>query len=111
MSGFGSLGENLRLFPEVTEAVSKYREVKSDRDSRSLARRITNEAALYDQFVRRLLLVSAHSAAHHDVELPKAIQNRLGPETASQLLTSLQSMGLLLRNLRADLANTSAGEV
>lgn len=104
------VGSVLTLFSDVTAAVEKYREAKTDRDSRSLARRLANEAALYNHFVRKLLLL-AHSSSVLDAGIGQRIQAKLGIETANLLGKNLQSMQTLLRAFNADLANTSRGTV
>ena len=99
------------LFPDVTAAVEQYRQTKDDRDVRNLARRLANEEALYDQFIRKLsLLPSPVSTKSGDVLL-RNVKSSFGIATANNLKNDLHQMEEFLRALKSDLANTSRGTV
>ncbi|KAH8881846.1 hypothetical protein GQ53DRAFT_886462 [Thozetella sp. PMI_491] len=94
-----------KLFPDLAAAVDKRNSSKPDSQSRSLARHLTNEAVLYGQFVRKLLLRSKSSATH-DTELSQRIQASLGANTAARLSARLKRLEAALRSLKVDLAGT-----
>lgn len=100
-----------RLFPEVTAAVEQYQKAKPDREARNLARRLGNEEALYDQFIRQLSLLSPAPSTKNTDEPLHNVESRLGVETAGRLRTDLLQMADFLHDLKADLSNTSRGTV
>ncbi|KAI1872460.1 hypothetical protein JX265_005340 [Neoarthrinium moseri] len=97
------------LFPDVTAAVEQYRQAKPDRDARNLARRLSNEEAMYDQFMQKLTLVAGRSRVGGGGEVINQIERRLGCEAAESLRADLQRMEDFLHALKADLVNASRG--
>ncbi|KAH8682293.1 hypothetical protein BX600DRAFT_39658 [Xylariales sp. PMI_506] len=97
------------LFPDVAAAAEQYRRAKLDRESRNLARRLTNEEALYDQFMHKLWLVSSSKSSAPTGDLLPDIEGRLGGHSAVSLVDDLRQMEEFLRSLKADLVNTSRG--
>lgn len=99
------------LFPEVIAEVEQYRRTKDDRDARNLARRLANEEALYDQFMRKLSLLPSVSSTNSRDALLRNVENKFGSKTADDLKSELHLMEDYLRGLKPDLANTSRGTV
>lgn len=98
-----------QLFAEVTEDVETFNETRLDSMSRSLARRVFNETAMYNQLFCKLMLVS-HSSSN-DAHLWQRIETRLGDKTAGLLATSFQSLIKTLEKLKIDIANINIGTV
>lgn len=113
MAGMDILSTVRGLFPDVTTAVDQYQATKSDRQARNLARRLGNEEALYHQFLSQLLLLSSAASAKSADEPLGAIESRLGfqSKAADSLRRDLHQMVGCLRDLKADLTNTSRGSV
>jgi len=110
MSEFRILDVVLRLFPDVTAAVEEYNQIRSDRESRSIARSLANEEALYTQFARKIWLLS-QSSSQSGRNLDQRSLDRLGAGTTDFILNGLREMEELLRNLKADLHNFSVSTV
>jgi hypothetical protein len=110
MATSGTIGNIRALFPEVAVAVQQYEQAKPDRESRSLARRLGNEEAIYDQFVRKLGQLMSSVPIHGNDPLG-SIHERLGVENAASLRNHLEQMQQLLTSLKTDLANSSRGTV
>ena len=113
MAGMDILSTVRGLFPDVTTAVDQYQATKSDRQARNLARRLGNEEALYYQFLSQLLLLSSAASAKNAEGALGAIESRLGfqSKSADSLRRDLHQMAGCLRDLKADLTNTSRGSV
>ncbi|KAH8649069.1 hypothetical protein BX600DRAFT_109902 [Xylariales sp. PMI_506] len=97
-----------RGFVDVAEAVDEYKLAKPDRESRGLARRLSNEEALFDQSMRKLSQAASFPSIYHDDPL-KTIEETLGPTNAEWLKKDLRQLFQLLNALKIDLANTSRG--
>lgn len=111
MAGINVVSNIRRLFPDVTAAVEQYRQAKSDRESKSLARRLANEEVLYDQFMRKLSLISPLKTIEGDGDVLQSAESKLGCKGIDSLRVDLYYMEDFLRALKAELANASRGTV
>ncbi|KAK3357864.1 hypothetical protein B0T25DRAFT_567120 [Lasiosphaeria hispida] len=102
------LRDVLDLFPHVTAAAGKYKAEKPGRESRSIARRLNSEAALYSQFTYKVSLLSDPPSIRND-GLHQRVVEWLGVRRTELLTAILSEMQQLLRALMADLANTRRG--
>lgn len=93
-----------KLFPDVAAAIEQYRKTKPDRDSRNLERRLANERVLYDQFMRKLLLLSKIEG-HED--LLAGTKTILGRGGSTSLQNDLHHMEDFLKALEAEIHNAS----
>jgi hypothetical protein len=110
MATGGTVSDIRALFPEVAAAVQQYEQAKSDRESRDLARRLGNEEAMYDQFVRRIEQLMSSASIQGNDPL-RNIHQRLGIQNATSLRNRLEHMQRLLSSLKTDLTNSSRGSV
>jgi len=97
------------LFPEVLRAVEQLREVNSNRETRTFARRVASEKIVYDQFARRLALLSPLPSASQGLMVD--VEYKIGPSAALELQRDLGHMNESLRLLKADIFNASRGTV
>lgn len=97
------------LFPEVLAAVEQLRQANSSRETRTFARRVANEKIIYEQFARRLALLSPLPSI--TLGLMFDVEAKIGPEAVSELQRDLELMSEHLRVLKADLLNASRGTV
>jgi hypothetical protein len=104
------LGDVLELVPGVIAAVDKYKEAKSDRESRGVARGLKGEAALYTQFIAKVLLLAGTSSIR-DADLHQKVTAKLNVERTALLITNLKEMKRLLGALEADFGNLSRSTV
>jgi len=95
------------LFPEVLRAVEQLREVNSNRETRTFARRVASEKIVYDQFARRLALLSPLPSASQGLMVD--VEYKIGPSAALELQRDLGHMNESLRLLKADIFNASRG--
>lgn len=104
------LGDVQDLFPTVLTAVDKFRSTKPDAESRSVARGLNTEAALYRRLIAKILLL-ADVPSIRDPNLHQNVTAKVGVERTALLLTHLKEMHRLLTTLIWDFGNTSRGTV
>lgn len=104
------LGDVQDLFPTVLTAVDKFRRTKPDAESRSVARGLNTEAALYRRLIAKILLL-ADVPSIRDPNLHQNVTAKVGVERTALLLTHLKEMHRLLTTLIWDFGNTSRGTV
>ncbi|KAK1835682.1 hypothetical protein QBC39DRAFT_368185 [Podospora conica] len=102
------LGQVLDLWPAALDAVKRFKDTKPDAESRSVARGLNTEAALYKQLIAKILLLTDASSIQ-DPELQKKVTAKLDVEKTALLLTHLREMHRLLTTLIKDFGNTSRG--
>ncbi|KAH7028079.1 uncharacterized protein B0I36DRAFT_146948 [Microdochium trichocladiopsis] len=95
------------LFPDVLLAVEQLRETNSNRETRTFARRVANEKIIYDQFARRLALLSPLPSVSQGLMVD--VEEKIGPDGVQELRRDLELMNDFLRGLKADLFNASRG--
>lgn len=104
------LGDVQDLFPTVVLAVDTFRRTKPDAESRSVARGLNTEAALYRRLIARILLL-ADVPSVRDPNLHQSVTAKVGVERTALLITHLKEMHRLLTTLIWDFGNTSRGTV
>lgn len=97
------------LFSEVLRAVEQLREVTSNRETRTFARRVASEKIVYDQFARRLALLSPLPSASQGLMVD--VEDKIGPSAVLDLQRDLGHMNESLLLLKADIFNASRGTV
>lgn len=101
------------LFSKAVQLAEKYREARSDQESRSIARHLSSEAAVYHQLTLKVALLTASpSPCSPSVEgADEEILSRLGTHRTSLLVKCLETMTRLLVNLFSDMSNMRRGTV